>query len=86
MMTKRSDRIKRLHLISILQKKTKAQYYQGIISKEDYIYTLKYIYDNLCRFEDYTHSIDVIFNLIEAPIYTLNIVDLVDLATYKNLN
>lgn len=66
MKRRRAERIERLRLISILQKKSKEQYREGIISQQDYVYTLRYIYDNLCDVEEYTQSVDAILDLINS--------------------
>ncbi|MDV2442565.1 hypothetical protein CMV00_01965 [Elizabethkingia anophelis] len=86
MKRRRAERIERLRLISILQKKSKEQYHKGIISQKDYIYTLRYIYDNLCDVEEYTQSVKAILDLINKPIYILDIIAVVDLVTLNNLN
>ncbi|AQW90054.1 hypothetical protein CMT56_15465 [Elizabethkingia anophelis] len=86
MKRRRAERIERLRLISILQKKSKEQYQEGIISQQDYVYTLRYIYDNLCDVEEYTQSVDAILDLINKPIYILDIIAVVDLVTLNNLN
>ncbi|AIL44393.1 hypothetical protein KRE40_12285 [Elizabethkingia meningoseptica] len=86
MKRRRAERIERLRLISILQKKSKEQYQEGIISQQDYIYTLRYIYDNLCDVEEYTQSVEAILDLINKPIYILDIIAVVDLVTLNNLN
>ncbi|HFI4797899.1 TPA: hypothetical protein ACGQK4_003639 [Elizabethkingia anophelis] len=86
MKRRRAERIERLRLISILQKKSKEQYQEGIISQQDYIYTLRYIYDNLCDLEEYTQSVEAILDLINKPIYILDIIAVVDLVTLNNLN
>lgn len=86
MKRRRAERIERLRLISILQKKSKEQYQEGIISQQDYIYTLRYIYDNLCDVEEYKQSVEAILDLINKPIYILDIIAVVDLVTLNNLN
>ncbi|HAY3591726.1 hypothetical protein CMT22_00020 [Elizabethkingia anophelis] len=86
MKRRRAERIERLRLISILQKKSKEQYQEGIISQQDYVYTLRYIYDNLCDVEEYTQSVEAILDLINKPIYILDIIAVVDLVTLNNLN
>ena len=86
MKRRRAERIERLRLISILQKKSKEQYQEGIISQQDYIYTLRYIYDNLCDVVEYTQSVEAILDLINKPIYILDIIAVVDLVTLNNLN
>lgn len=86
MKRRRAERIERLRLISILQKKSKEQYQEGVISQQDYVYTLRYIYDNLCDVEEYTQSVDAILDLINKPIYILDIIAVVDLVTLNNLN
>jgi hypothetical protein len=85
-MKRRKQRIDKLRLISILQKQNKLQYEKGRITKDDYLYTLRYIYDNLCDFENYSESFEAVTDIINNPSSIVNIIAVVDLINQSNLN
>ncbi|HFK5512564.1 TPA: hypothetical protein ACGZ9U_003508 [Elizabethkingia anophelis] len=85
-MKRRKQRIDKLRLISILQKQSKEQFEKGIISKDDYLYTLRYIYDKLCDFENYSESFEAVTDLINNPSSIVNVIAVVDLINHSNLN